>query len=112
MLLKKLLSIGTVDQCLAIIASLLYGCKFFVVFRTVIPQGGIGSAVLFKNPRIGLSTNITHNILEEDEYEDIDAIDNNHCATSAPLRLFSLSTSQSQQVSDYDYLSHVSNQQV
>jgi hypothetical protein len=47
MLLEKLLSIVIVDQCHAIIASLLYDWKFFVVFRTVIPQVGIGSAVLF-----------------------------------------------------------------
>jgi hypothetical protein len=57
MLLEKLFSICIIDQCLAVIASLLYGRKFFVVFRTVIlvlvaiksgiPQGGIGSTVLF-----------------------------------------------------------------
>ncbi len=57
--------------------------------------------------RVGLSTNITQSILEEDEYEDIDANDNNDGATSAPLRLFSPSTSESQQVSDYDSICHM-----
>jgi hypothetical protein len=51
-------------------------------------------------PRVGLSTNITQSKLEVDEYEDIDANDNNDGVTSAPLRLFSPSIIQSQQVSD------------
>jgi hypothetical protein len=64
-------------------------------------------AMFGQAPRVGLSTNITQSILEEGEYEDIDANDNNHGATSAPLRLFSPSTSQSQQVSDYDSICHI-----
>jgi hypothetical protein len=57
-------------------------------------------AMFGQAPRVGLSTNITQSKLEVDEYEDIDANDNNDGATSAPLRLFSPSIIQSQQVSD------------
>jgi hypothetical protein len=54
MLLEKHFSIGIISRCLAIIASLLYGRKLFVDFRTVlvaiksgIPQRVIGSTVSF-----------------------------------------------------------------
>jgi hypothetical protein len=57
-------------------------------------------AMFGQAPRVGLSNNITQSKLDEDQYEDIDANDNNDGATSASLRLFSPSTSQSQQVSD------------
>lgn len=57
LLLEKLYSIGIVGQCLAIIASLLYGRNFYVVFKSAIsvlvailsgvPQGGVCSALFF-----------------------------------------------------------------